>query len=161
MTLSPSEKAGDENRIVAWNRELAAVHQRLRRALRLAREAIDAGDAASAGNDLLLYCHGFCAALSGHHVSEDDALFPELAERHPELRPTIAKLQQDHELIASLLRQFEQALNSGAPPERLSSHLDGLSAIMESHFQYEERQLLGPLAALDLDLAPGTALGPL
>ncbi|SEG84844.1 Hemerythrin HHE cation binding domain-containing protein [Thermomonospora echinospora] len=155
---------GDQSRLIAWNRELAAAHQRLRQALRLARQALDAGhaeDATSAGADLLLYCHGFCAALSGHHVSEDAALFPELAARHPALRPTIAKLEQDHQMIASLLAQFQQALTSNAPPDTLASHLDGLAAIMESHFRYEERQLLDILSTLELHADPRTVLGPL
>jgi hemerythrin-like domain-containing protein len=161
---------GEQGRLIAWNRELTAAHQRLRRAVRLARDAVDAGaaatgtvdtgDGASARADLLLYCQGFCAALSGHHVSEDGALFPELSARHPALRPVIAKLTQDHEMIAALLTQFDRALTSAAPSE-LALHLDGLSAIMESHFQYEERQLLGTLATLDLAADPRAVLGPL
>lgn len=161
---TPAPVSEDQNRLIAWNRELTAAHQRLRQALHLARRALDAGDsaeAASAGTDLLLYCKGFCAALEGHHLSEDGALFPELAARHPELRPAITKLQQDHELIASLLTQFDHALSAGGPPDVLSSHLDGLAAIMESHFRYEERQLLDTLATLELDAAPRTLLGPL
>lgn len=152
---------GEKNRLIAWNRELTAAHQRLRQALRVAREALNTGDAVSARAELLLYCHGFCAALSGHHVSEDTALFPELSARHPELRPTIAKLEQDHEMIASLLRRFDHALNSGVPPGELSLHLDGLAAIMESHFRYEEHRLLGALSRLELHADPRTFLGPL
>jgi hypothetical protein len=48
-----------------------------------------------------------------------------------------------------------------AAPAELLRHLDGLSAIMESHFSYEERQLLYVLAALDLEADPHTLLGPL
>jgi hypothetical protein len=73
----------------------------------------------------------------------------------------LAKLRQDHELIASLLTQFDQAVSSDARPAELSFQLDGLAAIMESHFRYEERQLLGPLSALQLDADPHTVLGPL
>jgi hemerythrin-like domain-containing protein len=152
---------GDQNRLVAWNRELATAHQRLRRALRLAQSALDAGDAVSARADLMLYCHGFCTALSGHHVSEDVALFPELSGRHPALRPAIVKLEQDHEMIASLLVQFDHALTSSAAPSELSLQLAGLSAIMESHFRYEERQLLDTLTTLDLVADPHALLGPL
>ena len=151
----------EKNRLTAWNRELTAAHQRLRQALRVTRDALDAGDAAPASADLLLYCHGFCAALSGHHVSEDVALFPELSARHPELRPVIAKLGQDHEMIAALLTQLGHALNAAAAPEELARHLDGLTAIMESHFSYEERQLLGILAELRLIADPHALLGPL
>jgi hemerythrin-like domain-containing protein len=151
----------EKSRLIAWNRELADAHQRLRQALRIARDALDAGDAGLAGGDLLLYCHGFCAALSGHHLSEDAALFPVLAARHPTLRPVIAKLTQDHEMIAALLAQFAGALSAPATPGEVARHLDGLSAVMESHFNYEERQLLATLSALDLAADPHAVLGPL
>jgi hemerythrin-like domain-containing protein len=156
---------GEKNRLIAWNRELTAAHQRLREALRVTRDALDAGldagDAGPAGTGLLLYCHGFCAALSGHHVSEDAALFPELSARHPGLRPVFAKLTQDHEMIAALLTQFGHAVTAAATPGELARHLDGLSAIMESHFSYEERQLLGILSELRLAADPHALLGPL
>ena len=151
----------EKNRLIAWNRELAAAHQRLRQALRVTRDALGTGNVASARADLLLYCHGFCAALKGHHVSEDTALFPELSARHPRLGPTIAKLVQDHELIAGLLTELDQALTSSATPDELARHLDGLSAIMESHFNYEERQLLDVLSTLSLEADPRAFLGPL
>ena len=151
---------GEQNRLVAWNRELVAAHQRLRRALRLAREALDSGDVVSARADLMLYCHGFCAALSGHHSSEDVALFPELSARHPALRPAIAKLEQDHQMIASLLTDFDHALTTPDSPSELSLHLDGIAAIMESHFRYEERQLLDALSTFDLAADPRSVLGP-
>jgi hypothetical protein len=151
---------GEQSRLIAWDRELAAAHQRLRAALRAARDALDSGDAGPARADLALYCRGFCAALSGHHVSEDRALFPELAARHPGLRPVIAKLGQDHEVIGSLLRELDRVLASGAGPGEIGPHLDGIAAIMESHFRYEERQVLGALAALSLSADPRALLGP-
>jgi hemerythrin-like domain-containing protein len=157
-------RAGEPHRLIAWDRELAAAHQRLRQALRVARDAVDTGDTAgiqSARADLTLYCHGFCAALGGHHGGEDATLFPRLSAQYPALRPTIAKLRQDHELIASLLTQLDQAVSADDRPAELSLRLDGLAAIMESHFRYEERELLGPLSALELDAEPHTVLGPL
>ncbi|SDK80951.1 Hemerythrin HHE cation binding domain-containing protein [Nonomuraea maritima] len=151
----------ERNRLRAWNFELQAAHQRLHRALRLARESLEAGDTASVRADLLLYCKGFCAALDGHHGREGVGLFPELSARHPSLRPTIAKLQQDHVTIAMLLERLDRAITSSATPSELAMHLDGLSAIMTSHFRYEERELLGVLSALDLDVDPRDLLGPL
>ena len=154
----------EPHRLIAWDRELADAHQRLRQALQVARAALDTGDTVgvqSARADLTLYCHGFCAALGGHHGGEDTALFPQLSAQYPALRPAIVKLRQDHELIASLLTQFDQAISSDAPSAELSLQLDGLAAIMESHFRYEERELLGPLSALELDADPHTVLGPL
>jgi hemerythrin-like domain-containing protein len=151
----------EKSRLIAWNRELTAAHQRLRRALGVTRDVLGPGDTGPAGADLVLYCHGFCAALSGHHVSEDTALFPELSARYPGLRPVIEKLGQDHETIAELLVTFSRALTTSATPGELARHLDGLSAIMESHFSYEERQLLDVLSALDLNADPRALLGPL
>jgi Hemerythrin HHE cation binding domain len=101
---------GEKNRLIAWNRELAAAHERLRRALRVTRNALDRGDAESAGPDLLLFSH---------------------------------------------------ALTASATADELAHHLDGLGAIMESHFNYEERQLLAVLSTLDVEADPNALLGPL
>lgn len=106
-------------------------------------------------------CRWRTAALSGHHRGEDAALFPELSARHPALAPVIAKLTTDHEMIAALLARFGDALTGSAGPDELARHLDGLSAIMESHFRYEERELLDILAGLKLDADPPALLGPL
>jgi hemerythrin-like domain-containing protein len=159
---------GASARLVAWHLELRAAHQRLRSALEVAQAAaIDAaagrptGDPAELGSDLLLFCHGFCLALTGHHVGEDARLFPELARLHPELRPTIAKLEQDHSMIGYLLGALDDAVTSGATPAALARHLEGIAAIMESHFGFEERQLLPLLAELELDADPAAVFGPL
>ena len=156
---------GEQHRLIAWDRELSAAHRRLRQAVSLARSAAcesrEAGDSVSARAELLLYCHGFCTAPGGHHTREDVGLFPELAARYPQLRPTLDRLRQDHEVIATLLAELERALASRASAGVMARHLDGLTAIMESHFRYEERRLLGPLAELDLDADPRSLLGPL
>lgn len=151
---------GDKTRLIAWNRELRAAHERLRAALRIAAGSPGA-DSGAKSRDLLLYCHGFCAALGGHHAGEDGVLFPELSARHPELRPVIERLGQDHQMIAALLGELDEALGSRAPAAELAARLRGLSAIMESHFRYEERKLLGILAQLELDADPRAVLGPL
>ena len=63
---------GEHTRLIAWSRELRAVHERLRAALRVTRTAVQDGEPADpAGRDLLLFCHGFCTALTGHHEGED------------------------------------------------------------------------------------------
>ena len=88
-------------------------------------------------------------------------MFPELSTRHPQLRSTIAKLTQDHEMIAALLTQLSHAVTASATADELARHLDGLGAIMESHFTYEERQLLDVLSTLDVEADPHALLGPL
>jgi hypothetical protein len=147
------------DRLVAWGQELRAVHQRLRRALDIARETIeDGGDPDSVARDLRLYCVGFCVALGGHHSSEDATLFPMVLARRPELAPAVAKLVQDHSMIAHLIRGLEQAISTSADAAALLRHLDGIGAIMESHFRFEERQLVGLLDTIDDESLDKTAL---
>lgn len=155
-------REGERTRLIAWSRELRGVHDRLREALTATRQAVAAGDPVEpATRDLLLFCHGFCAALTGHHEGEDRHLFPAIAARHPGLRETLHYLQQDHSMIAQLLAALQAAVARSAAPAELDQHLEGLAAIMESHFRYEQRQLLTVLEYLELDAEPRAVLGPL
>lgn len=152
----------EQARLIAWHHEMEAAHAQLRRALDIARAAVTDGvEVPPAERELLLYCHGFCVALDGHHRGEDDALFPALLERRPELAEVVRALRQDHSMIAHLLHALRSALDGGRPLGELLRHLDGVGAIMESHFRYEERALLGVLATLDLPLDVPEAFGPL
>lgn len=152
---------GEKTRLVAWSRELRAVHDRLRAALDVTQGALAEGDEVAATRDLLLYCHGFCTALTGHHEGEDRALFPAIAVQYPHLGETLRKLEQDHSMIAHLVGELEAATGCSAPSAELDRHLEGIAAIMESHFRYEERELLTVLETLALDVDPEEALGPL
>lgn len=147
----------------AWSREMRAVHERLRAALHLSREQLeDGGDVDPPSRDLLLYCWGFCAALTGHHRAEDGQLFPRLVGAHPELEPVIGRLVQDHSMIDHLLGQLTRALENSAPAAEKLRHLDGIEAVMETHFGYEERQLLDVLdEVLEDDIAAADLFGPL
>jgi iron-sulfur cluster repair protein YtfE (RIC family) len=158
--MMPGEIDSETSRLVAWDRELREAHDRLRAALRVAQESVDA-DLPEVARDLLLYCHGFCVALGAHHVGEDRRLFPELRSAYPELTNTIAILEQDHAMIAHLLGELQRAVDAAAAPPELALHLEGLAAIMESHFRFEERKLLDILASLELDAEPAAVFGPL
>jgi len=159
----------DPTRLVAWDRELRDVHARLRRSLQIARDAVD--DAASAGpsaaglpspsRELLLFCTGFCAALDGHHRGEDDVVFPGLLAVEPGLRDVVDQLVRDHSMLSHLLGDLQRAVDAGHGADVLDRHLDGIEAVMETHFRYEEKRLLPVLAGLRLDAPPRTALGPL
>lgn len=134
----------------------------MRDALRVTREAVRRGEpAVPAGRELLLFCHGFCAALVGHHEGEDRQLFPAIAAAHPELADTLRYLRQDHAMIGHLLRGLQAAVDGAASPAELDRHLEGIAAIMESHFRYEERRLLSVLDTLDLAMDAGAVFGPL
>jgi hypothetical protein len=64
-------------------------------------------------------------------------------------------------MIAHLLAGLQAAVDRSAPPAELDRHLEGIAAIMESHFRYEERQLLSILDTLALEAEPSDVLGPL
>jgi hypothetical protein len=152
----------ETTRLVAWSQEIRQVHERLRAALDTTRRAVTAGVATdTATRDLLLYCHGFCTALDGHHRGEDARLFPAIEAAHPELAPVLRALKQDHSMIGHLLAGLQAAVDRRAAPDELDRHLEGIAAIMESHFRYEERQLLTLLDTLVLDADPHEVLGPL
>lgn len=152
----------DTTRLIAWSTELRSVHRRIRNALYVTREAVrDGGSAEQAGRDLLIYCHGFCAALDGHHRGEDRALFPAIEAAHPHLAPVLRALKQDHSMISHLLDGLREAVDQAASTAELARHLEGVEAIMENHFRYEERQLLTVLESLELHAAVRDVLEPL
>nr|WP_306271435.1 hemerythrin domain-containing protein [Ornithinimicrobium sp. HY1793] len=141
---------------------MRSVHARLRDALRATRAALDDGEPAEAATrDLLLYCHGFCVALTEHHVGEERLLFPAIAAAHPELADTLRYLSQDHSMIDHLVGGLQTATERAAPRSEIDQHLEGIAAIMKSHFGYEERQLLSVLDTLALNADPHDVLGPL
>ncbi|MBO0919740.1 hemerythrin domain-containing protein [Cellulomonas sp. zg-ZUI222] len=157
----------DPSRLVAWDRELRAVHARLRDALQVAREAVDDGTGAAVpSRDLLLFCTGFCAALDGHHRGEDGVVFPALLDAAPGLRDVLDHLVRDHAVLSHLLGELQRAVEVGHAAGShdtvaLHRHLEGIEAVMETHFRYEEKRLLPALADLVLDTTPRAALGPL
>ena len=151
-------------RVIAWGQEMRAVHQRLRAALDIARESVEHGEQPESlvSNDLQLFCGGFCVALQGHHTSEDATLFPLVLGAQPDLAEVIDKLKQDHSMIAHLIRGLEQALRTGDQQGALLRHLDGIQAVMETHFGFEERQLVSLLDTLDIAGMDKTAMfGPI
>lgn len=153
---------GENARLVAWHRELLSVHERLRDALTVTMDAARDGRCGeAAGRDLLLFCHGFCTALTRHHEGENRELFPAIAAAHPELKDVLSRLQQDHSMIAYLIAGLQSAVAESASRRELERHLDGIAAIMESHFRYEEHVLTMTLQTLELDVDPRRVLGPL
>lgn len=131
------------DRLTSFGSDLAAIHAKLRDDLRALREG------AAIGRDLKAHCLTFCSALTAHHTGEDGGAFGVLAREYPELAPTIEKLEEDHRMIAGIQERIVSLVEGGGDYGR---ELDGLAAIMESHFRYEERTIT---AALD-ELREGT-----
>jgi hypothetical protein len=67
----------------------------------------------------------------------------------------------DHNMLEHLIGNLSAALDAGEDPETLHRHLDGIGAVMETHFGYEERRLLTVLDALALDGTAKDLLGDL
>lgn len=168
-TTDAGSAAAGSARLVAWDRELRRVHARLRDALQVARESVEdvaAGGPDAPTRDLLLFCTGFCQALDGHHRSEDDVVLPGLLDAAPELADVMGQLMRDHSVLSHLLGELQRAVDAGHAAgahdaNALHRHLDGIEAVMETHFRYEEKRLLPALADLALAASPRAALGPL
>ena len=82
--------------------------------------------------------------------------------QHPDLGPVIAQLAQDHHMIEHLIGGLRRAGEQGITTEEKLRHLDGIEAVVETHFRYEERRLLSVLDDLRDDAVSTTDLfGPL
>ena len=136
------------------------MHRELRARLTRARADLAAGRVPQASaSSLALHCAGFCDALTRHHGAEDRALFPPVLAAHPELAGDVARLIEDHHLLAGLITDLGQVAGAG-DPGAIARHLDGIEAIMESHFAFEERKLAGVLDAMTLEAGdPAEVLG--
>lgn len=145
-------------RATALSIELMLTHQALRDRLAELRQRLLSGDpiAGQGGVDLREHCATFCAALDRHHTGEDDVVFPALRREFPELAPVVDKLAEDHWLIAGILRRVRELTAGDADPATVVGELDGLAAIMDSHFAFEERRVS---AALDALAASGREVG--
>ncbi|MFJ9823353.1 hemerythrin domain-containing protein [Streptomyces sp. NPDC101160] len=154
---APRAPRGDD-RVAALSRQLHQAHEDLRRRIGDTRARL--GRRGPRDGTLVTHCLAFCAALTAHHRGEDDGVFPQLLRERPDLAPTIAKLVEDHGLIASILtRVTDLADTAAASPEpdlaAIGRELDGLAAIMESHFRYEERAIGAALDAVQPTIATG------
>lgn len=129
--------------MLAWSQQLSQAHAVLRQQLHDLRADPGSGQAAEA---LMTHCLAFCSALSAHHEGEDAGLFAELLRARPDLKDVVRKLTEDHQLVAGILASVRDLVRPAAvaAPERqemIRRELDGLAAIMESHFRFEERAI--------------------
>jgi len=155
---------------LAAGRHLIDVHDGLRAELARLREAID--EVASGVADpaalrsffnrmtirqnnwtLGAFCQSYCRAVTGHHSLEDSSVFPHLGQADPRLGPVLARLGEEHETIAEILERIDRALVALVASEpdamnRVRESVDLIADAMASHFSYEERELVEPLARL-------------
>jgi hypothetical protein len=134
----------------AYGRLAALGNQLIDTHLRLLEAIDDLRDGGAPPRDLLAHCVAFCAAVTRHHTAEDTTVFPVLAARHPELRPVLDGLERDHRAVAGLLRRVSE-LADRRDTDGARAELDGVAAVLASHFAWEEKRLVAALNLLTPD----------
>ena len=154
-------RVSDIPRLVAWRRQLLQAHERLRLALSTAQRA--ARDGADVQTPREISCSTATAS-----VSLSTAITGEKTRCCSP--PSSSSTPQRHVWSASPARPRQDRLPSDRirqrsavrrMPASLAHHLEGLAAIMESHFRFEERELEPLLDQLELDADPAVVFGPL
>jgi hypothetical protein len=97
------------------------------------------------------FCETYCRVVTNHHLLEDRSVFPHLRRSDAELAPVLDRLEEEHEQIADLLERVDGALVALVAAEddgidRVELAMDLLTDALLSHFSYEERELVEPLA---------------
>jgi alkanesulfonate monooxygenase SsuD/methylene tetrahydromethanopterin reductase-like flavin-dependent oxidoreductase (luciferase family) len=158
----------------AAGRHLVEVHDMLRAELTQVRDLVEqvssgalaAAEARSTVNAMALrqndwtmgaYCASYCTVVDHHHRLEDDGIFPHLRAVEPGLDPVILRLTAEHRVIHEVLGAVDRALvdliRAGDVPAdhaALRVAVDGLTDTLNSHFAYEEEQIVEPLARFGL-----------
>jgi alkanesulfonate monooxygenase SsuD/methylene tetrahydromethanopterin reductase-like flavin-dependent oxidoreductase (luciferase family) len=158
----------------ASGQHLVDVHDHLRSELvqlrdlveQVAAGALDAGAARSHIATMTLrqnnwtlgtYCESYCRVVTTHHTIEDRSMFPELRRADPALAPVIDRLEAEHHVIHDVVERVDRALvtlvtepDGSAGIEAVRAAVDLLTDSLLSHLSYEERELVEPLARLQL-----------
>lgn len=97
------------------------------------------------------FCETYCRVLTHHHTLEDRSVFPHLRRSEPELAAVLDRLEAEHVIIADMLERIDQALIAlvSAAADGMAgvqATVDVLTDALLSHFSYEERELIEPLA---------------
>lgn len=161
------------DRLTAFGNQLVDVHLWLREELARLREELDSflSGSGTRPRNLRAHCLAFCSALTRHHTAEDQGVFPVLAEAYPALRPVLDELARDHVQVEEILVRLQELLDTlpaeratdpdPAEMRRVRGELDGLIALVESHFTYEEKKLVTALNELGTPLPDDFTLADL
>lgn len=147
-------------------RDMKIVHETFRRAYSEGAQLLRANPTPSAERVAFLSDHldfGI-AMLHHHHESEDELLYPLLAERAPEQAERIREIEAQHQDVSSAIDAVTAAgtaWRSNPNPqtaEELASRLDSLNELLQPHLDDEE-QVIVPLAAVTLTQEEWEAVG--
>ncbi|MFD9077016.1 hemerythrin domain-containing protein [Streptomyces lasiicapitis] len=136
------------------------VHLRAEAAAHLTERAAHRGPgrppAPGLGLQIRQRCLEFCDALTFHHTSEDDHVFPGIAAHHPHLRPTLERLGTEHRAIARIKESLVALLAdlATADPAAFLAEFDRMAGELTTHLEYEETWLVPVLAEVPFPPAP-------
>jgi hypothetical protein len=163
----PGPEVTFTRRGLAAGQHLIDVHDRYRAELqqvrdllaRVAKGITTAGQARGELNRLTIRandwalggaCQMQCVSLTEHHTMEDDSIFPHLRASQHNLQDVLGRLDAEHHVIADLFEDIDAALiHLAQHPTGISPVTDAIDLLTDtllSHFTYEERELIGPLA---------------
>jgi hemerythrin-like domain-containing protein len=156
---------------LASGRSLIEAHDHLRGELeqlqglveQVAAGSIDVGRARSEINAMVMrqnnwtlgvYCESYCRLVTTHHSVEDASLFPRLRRADTRLTPVIDRLEGEHRVIHGVLEAVDKALVAlvGGTGDivDLRATVNLVDDTLLSHLSYEERELIEPIARLDV-----------
>ena len=102
------------------------------------------------------FCASYCRVVAIHHAIEDSAMFPELRAADASLGPVLDRLGQQHETIADLLEQVDDALVATVDDDRrlgeAQTAVAKLGDALLDHLAEEEAALLEPIGRLSIRL---------
>jgi hypothetical protein len=148
-------------------RHLVDVHEHYRGELRelrgllkrVAQGVITAGQARGELNEFALrannwafgeMCQRQCVSFVEHHTLESGSIFPHLGSRQRSLQDVLDRLDAEHHVIGQVLKDLDAALvhlaRNPTELDPITEAVDLLTDTMLSHFAYEERELIAPLA---------------
>lgn len=95
-------------------------------------------------------CQAHCRLLAEHHSMETGAIFPHLRRSQADLGAVLDRLDTEHDAIHDLIEDVDAALvrlaHDPADLGPVTAAIDLLTDALLSHFAYEERELVAPLA---------------
>jgi len=102
------------------------------------------------------FCAAYCRVLTIHHAIEDSRMFADLRSRDESLAPVIERLSEEHEVIAGILTRLDEALvlmvDDASELPGVQAEVGRLSEVLLSHLDYEEEELVGPIARLGIEV---------
>lgn len=101
-----------------------------------------------------VYCESYCRVVTTHHSVEDASLFPRLRQADSRLAPVVDRLEEEHRVIHDVLEGVDKALvalvNGSGDIADIRAAVDLVDDTLLSHLSYEERELVEPIARLDV-----------